>query len=175
RLLAPFERGRAGRGVLLRLPVHRRARRRPLQPRPRVLETADRLRPRLKEPRAGIRLDWRRMRARAAAGFALWTFAAAVVGETARHVGLRADLVLDGRGGRTTRPGAITVREGHIVSIEPDAKGSPADYDLTGLTILPGLIDLHSHLAWTFNSKGRLHAPDDGENPAATALAQAAN
>jgi imidazolonepropionase-like amidohydrolase len=114
------------------------------------------------------------MRGRIAASLFLSALAAALGGSPPTVV-LRADAVLDGRGGRSTRPVVITVREGRIVSIEPAAKGSPADYDLTGSTVLPGLIDVHSHLAWTFNSKGRFHTPDDGESPTATALAQAAN
>lgn len=89
---------------------------------------------------------------------------------------IRADHVLDGRGGRIDRPVVITVRDGRIVSIEPERRGSPrASIDLTGRTVMPGLIDTHVHLAWTLTAGGRLHTEDDGEPAARTALAQAAN
>ena len=102
--------------------------------------------------------------------------AAAAVGASPATVTIRADRVLDGRGGRIERPVVVTVEGGKIVSIEPEAK-APAhvDFDLTGRTVLPGLIDLHAHLAWTFNAKGRLHTDEDGESAGETALAQAAN
>ncbi|HEU5219630.1 MAG TPA: amidohydrolase family protein, partial [Gemmatimonadales bacterium] len=49
------------------------------------------------------------------------------------------------------------------------------DYDLRGLTLLPGLIDVHDHMAWHFNAAGRLHTGNDGETPAQGAFATAAN
>lgn len=101
--------------------------------------------------------------------------AAGLPAQTA-SVTIRATRVLDGRGGLVEKPVRITIRDGRIASIEPERGRAPrADYDLAGLTVLPGLIDLHSHLAWTFNSAGRLHTPDDGEPPARTTLAQEAN
>src|SRR5678816_100181 len=50
-----------------------------------------------------------------------------------------------------------------------------ATYDLGGLTLLPGLIDVHDHMAWHFTSAGRLHTGNDGETPMQGALAVAAN
>jgi len=89
---------------------------------------------------------------------------------------IRADHVLDGRGGRVDRRIVITIRDGVIASIAPEGS-APArvDYDLSGRTVLPGLIDLHDHLAWTLNAKGRLHVEADGEGAEQVALAQAAN
>jgi imidazolonepropionase-like amidohydrolase len=43
------------------------------------------------------------------------------------------------------------------------------------MTLLPGLIEAHDHLAWHFNAQGRLHTGNDGETPAQSALAGAAN
>ena len=107
--------------------------------------------------------------------FFFLTSAALALGQTS-PLTIRADHLLDGRGGRVDRPVVITVRDGRIVSIEPERRGGPrASIDLTGRTVMPGLIDTHVHLAWTLNSKGRLHTDDDGETPARTALAQAAN
>lgn len=101
--------------------------------------------------------------------------AAASVPAQPAAITIRADHLLDGRGGRVDRPILITVRDGRIVSVEPDRAGATVSYDLSGRTVLPGLIDLHVHLAWTFNAEGRLHTENDGEGEAATALAQAAN
>jgi imidazolonepropionase-like amidohydrolase len=47
--------------------------------------------------------------------------------------------------------------------------------DLGDRTVLPGLIDAHAHPAWYFNRKNRLHTPDDGDTPAQSMLAAAAN
>jgi imidazolonepropionase-like amidohydrolase len=93
-------------------------------------------------------------------------------------ISIRADHVLDGKGGRTDRSLVITIRGGRIASIEPETSSSPAPpgaLDLRGTTVMPGLIDTHVHLAWTLNSKDRLHTEKDGEPPAQTTLAQAAN
>ncbi|WP_021597152.1 metal-dependent hydrolase family protein [Actinomadura welshii] len=51
--------------------------------------------------------------------------------------------VLDG-------PVAVTVEDGMIVSVEtgPGAAARPADVDLGDCTLLPGLIDTHTHLVW---------------------------
>ncbi|HLM23531.1 MAG TPA: amidohydrolase family protein [Pyrinomonadaceae bacterium] len=60
--------------------------------------------------------------------------------------------VLDGKGGvlRNTR---IVVEESKIVRIDPNA--GPVTYDLRGLTVLPGWIDAHVHITWTFGSDGK--------------------
>ncbi|MBK5256165.1 MAG: amidohydrolase family protein [Vicinamibacteria bacterium] len=68
----------------------------------------------------------------------------------------------------------ITVVGSKITKIEPDAKG-PATYDLGPATILPGLIDAHAHLAWYFNSKGRLHTGNDSDTETEGMLAAAGN
>ncbi|HYK42064.1 MAG TPA: amidohydrolase family protein [Thermoanaerobaculia bacterium] len=88
---------------------------------------------------------------------------------------IRATRVLDGRGAALDGPVVITVRGGRIVSVEREKTRGPVDHDLTGRTVLPGLIDTHVHLAWTLNAEGRLHTDKDGEPPARTSFAQAAN
>jgi imidazolonepropionase-like amidohydrolase len=50
-----------------------------------------------------------------------------------------------------------------------------ARYDLGEATLLPGLIDVHSHLIWYFNAKGRFHTGDDGDTPVQSMLAAAGN
>jgi imidazolonepropionase-like amidohydrolase len=90
---------------------------------------------------------------------------------------IRAARVLDGTG-RTIPNGVVVVRGTHIVSVGPNA-AVPAGarvYDLPTLTLLPGLIDAHDHLAWHFNPQGRYHGGrDDGETEFEGALAIAGN
>jgi imidazolonepropionase-like amidohydrolase len=68
-----------------------------------------------------------------------------------------------------------------IVEVESGGAGRSAPppearvYDLSRLTVLPGLIDVHAHPAWYFNPAGRLHTSDDGDSPAHAVLAEAGN
>jgi imidazolonepropionase-like amidohydrolase len=48
-------------------------------------------------------------------------------------------------------------------------------HDLRGLTLLPGLIDAHSHLTWYFNRQGRYHTRQDGDTPIQSMLSTAGN
>ena len=86
---------------------------------------------------------------------------------TARHV-------FDGEKLRT---GATVVVSGRrITSVGALPSGfSGVRYDLGDATLMPGLIDVHSHVAWHFNAAGRFHTPDDGETPAQGTLALAGN
>src|SRR5262249_34690087 len=54
-----------------------------------------------------------------------------------------------------------------------DPKAAPIDYDLRGLTVLPGLIDAHAHITWSFGPDGK-NAGDELTTPAA-AYAAAGN
>jgi imidazolonepropionase-like amidohydrolase len=83
---------------------------------------------------------------------------------------IRAGLLLDGRGGQQ-RDVTIVVEGTRIARIEPAA--GPARYDLRGLTVLPGFIDTHVHIAWHFGPDGRFVARDDA--PAQAALYAAEN
>lgn len=115
------------------------------------------------------------MKVLAGAGLALLLGVGAAAAQDAA-IAIRADHVLDGKGGRTDRPVIITIRDGKVASIAPESGGSPAAaIDLRGRTVMPGLVDTHVHLAWTLNAKDRLHTDKDGEPPAQTTLAQAAN
>jgi imidazolonepropionase-like amidohydrolase len=87
---------------------------------------------------------------------------------------IRAGRLLDGAG-RVLENAAVVIDRGRISAVEtPSRRGVPT-YDLTRLTVLPGLIDVHAHLAWHFNPSGRLRTESDGETPAQGALAAAAN
>ena len=95
-------------------------------------------------------------------------------------VWLRAGVVLDGRG--AALPDArVRVEDARIVAVDSGRAATAAPpagariIDLRGLTLLPGLIDLHAHPVWYFNHAGRLHTETDGETQAQGALAGAAN
>lgn len=80
--------------------------------------------------------------------------------ENAREapITLRAGSMLDGRGG-AQRNVNIVIRNGKIDSLG----GTPAAgtvYDLRGLTLLPGLIDTHVHIAWHLGPDGRYQPTD---------------
>lgn len=68
---------------------------------------------------------------------------------------------LDGRGG-ILHDVDIVVANDRIVAIEPH-RSEPPTYELARFTVLPGLIDVHEHIGWHFNAKGRIHTDDDGE------------
>jgi len=65
---------------------------------------------------------------------------------------LAASAVLDGRG-HVLRDTRIVIEGAKIVAIDP--KASPVTYDLRGLTVLPGWIDAHVHITWSFGKDGK--------------------
>src|SRR5262249_478650 len=69
-----------------------------------------------------------------------------------KHIVIAASSLLDGQGHilHNTR---IVVEGSKIVAIDP--KAQPVDYDLTGLTVLPGWIDCHVHITWSFGPDGK--------------------
>jgi len=76
----------------------------------------------------------------------------ALAGPQDKRIVIAASTLLDGKGGvlRDTR---IVVKDSKIVAI--DAKAGPVDYDLRGLTVLPGWIDAHAHITWNFGKDGK--------------------
>jgi imidazolonepropionase-like amidohydrolase len=70
---------------------------------------------------------------------------------------IAASTVLDGRG-RVLRDTRIVIQGSRIVGLDP--KAAPFDYDLRGLTVLPGWIDAHTHITWSFGADGKNAGPD---------------
>jgi len=69
----------------------------------------------------------------------------------AADVIITAERLLDVRSGRMIARPEILVRDGKVVSVRPDAgapqaAGAATRIDLPGMTLLPGLIDMHVHL-----------------------------
>ena len=69
-----------------------------------------------------------------------------------KRIVIRADTILDGKG-NTLKNTRIVVEGDKIVAIDP--KAGPIDYDLRGLTVLPGWIDAHAHITWSFGKDGK--------------------
>src|SRR5919202_6024768 len=65
---------------------------------------------------------------------------------------IAAGALLDGRG-HVIRNTRVVVEGSKIVAIDP--KAGPVDYDLRGLTVMPGWIDAHVHLTWSFGKDGK--------------------
>jgi imidazolonepropionase-like amidohydrolase len=92
---------------------------------------------------------------------------------TAGPITIKADRILDGKG-NVIRNGSVVVDGAKITKVNKTAAGA-ATYDLKGLTLLPGLIDAHSHLTWYFNRQGRYHTRADGDTPVQSMLSTAGN
>src|SRR5215831_9544350 len=65
---------------------------------------------------------------------------------------IAASTVLDGKG-HVLHKTRIVIEGSKIVAIDP--KAGPVDYDLRGLTVLPGWIDAHAHVTWSFGRDGK--------------------
>ncbi|MFL6335955.1 MAG: amidohydrolase family protein [Pyrinomonadaceae bacterium] len=87
--------------------------------------------------------------------FYVWAAAQSVGAQTPApkaRVVIAADVLLDGRG-RVIRNTRVVVEGSKIVAIDP--KAGPVDYDLRGLTVMPGWIDAHVHITWSFGKDGK--------------------
>jgi hypothetical protein len=78
-------------------------------------------------------------------------------------------VALDGKG-QVLRNTRIVIEGGKIVALDP--KAAPMTYDLRGLTVMPGWIDMHSHLDSSFGKDGKFGSAMSHEE---TALQTAAN
>src|SRR2546421_9433226 len=87
-----------------------------------------------------------------------------------KRIVIAANPVLDGKG-HVLRNTRIVVEGSKIVAI--DTTAGPVDYDLRGLTVLPGWIDAHVHITWSFGKDGKNAGP--GETTQDAAYRAAAN
>jgi imidazolonepropionase-like amidohydrolase len=92
---------------------------------------------------------------------------------TAAPIVIRAARILDGTGG-VIEGGAVVIEGDKIARVEHTAPAN-VTHDLRGLTLLPGLIDAHSHLTWYFNRQGRYHTRADGDTPIQEMLSTVGN
>jgi imidazolonepropionase-like amidohydrolase len=76
-----------------------------------------------------------------------------------RPIVLKAATIIDGKG-QVLRNTIIVVEAGKIARIGGDAPPGAVTYDLTMLTVTPGLIDTHAHIFWHFDN-GRLAGKDE--------------
>ncbi|PYQ95848.1 MAG: amidohydrolase [Acidobacteria bacterium] len=83
-------------------------------------------------------------------------FSAAAVSAQEPTTRIRAAMVIDGTG-KVLRNATIVVQGSKITSIDTGVSGS-ASYNLGQLTVLPGMIDVHAHVAWHFDKDGRYAA-----------------
>jgi imidazolonepropionase-like amidohydrolase len=88
-----------------------------------------------------------------------------------RKIVIAADTVLDGKG-KVLHNTRIVVQGSKIVAIDP--KAGPVDYDLRGLTVMPGWIDAHAHVTWSFGPDGKNGGPGRTTPEAAYASAESA-
>src|SRR5947208_11793866 len=72
--------------------------------------------------------------------------------QISKRIVIAAGTVLDGKG-HVLHNTRIVVEGSRIVAIDP--KAGPVDYDLRGLTVLPGWIDAHTHVTWSFTPDGK--------------------
>ncbi|HEY5074546.1 MAG TPA: amidohydrolase family protein, partial [Pyrinomonadaceae bacterium] len=70
----------------------------------------------------------------------------------AKRIVIAVSTVLDGKG-HVLHNTRIVIEGSKIVALDP--KAGPVDYDLRGLTVLPGWIDAHVHITWSFGKDGK--------------------
>ena len=73
-----------------------------------------------------------------------------------KRIVIAASAVLDGKG-HVLHDTRIVIEGSKIVALDP--KAAPVDYDLRGLTVLPGWIDAHVHITWSFAKDGKNAGP----------------
>jgi imidazolonepropionase-like amidohydrolase len=69
-----------------------------------------------------------------------------------KRIVIGAGTMLDGKG-HVLHNTRIVVEGSKIVALDPRA--APIDYDLGRLTVLPGWIDAHVHICWSFDKNGK--------------------
>ncbi|HEX4961561.1 MAG TPA: amidohydrolase family protein [Thermoanaerobaculia bacterium] len=92
---------------------------------------------------------------------------------SAAPITLHVGKLLDGRGG-SREDVTVTIEGSRIVKVEPGGAGK-ATWELAGLTLMPGGVDTHVHIAWHFDRNGKTHDDGKPEPPAQTVLFAAEN
>lgn len=89
---------------------------------------------------------------------------------------IHAGTMLDGRGGRLSNVWVV-VRGRRIerVSTTPVTLAGATRIELGAATLLPGLIDAHTHPGWYVDKQGKRNSPRSGDTPAEAALARTGN
>jgi imidazolonepropionase-like amidohydrolase len=87
-----------------------------------------------------------------------------------KRVVIAAGTLFDGKG-HVLHNTRIVIEDAKIIAIDP--KAAPVDYDLSGLTVMPGWIDAHVHINWSFGTDGKNGGP--AGTPAEAAYRTAAN
>ncbi|MGE5243705.1 MAG: amidohydrolase family protein [Betaproteobacteria bacterium] len=82
---------------------------------------------------------------------------------------LRAATLLDGRG-QTLHDTIVVVEGSRIARVGGAVPAGAVVYDLAGLTVMPGLIDTHTHIAYHFGPDGRYAGTGRNEPPDQAAL-----
>ncbi len=72
--------------------------------------------------------------------------------DQSKRIVIAASRVFDGKG-RVLRNTRIVIEGSKIVAL--DSKAEPVDYDLRGLTVMPGWIDAHVHITSSFGTDGK--------------------
>ncbi len=85
-----------------------------------------------------------------------------------KRIVIAASTVLDGKG-EVLHNTRLVIENSRIVAIDP--KADPVDYDLRGLTVLPGWIDAHVHIASSFGKDGKQGGPVGTDREAAYQVA----
>src|SRR5436309_5466564 len=97
----------------------------------------------------------------------IWVQAEGIRAQTTqqyKRIVIAASTVLDGKG-RVLHDTRIVIEGSNIVAIDP--KAGPVDYDLRGLTLMPGWIDAHVHITWSFGKDGKNAGPGETTQDAA--------
>jgi hypothetical protein len=89
-----------------------------------------------------------------------FTLAAAALLAQDRPIVLKTATLYDGKG-KTLHNTIVVVEGAKIVRIGGAAPANAIGYDLTALTVTPGWIDTHSHLAYHFDNNDRYGAGDE--------------
>jgi imidazolonepropionase-like amidohydrolase len=115
------------------------------------------------------------MKVRLALAWVLSVVPAAGLAQQPEAIAISARRLIDGAGNMVENA-TVVVQGNRITSVG----ALPASFrgrriDLGDATIMPGLIDVHSHVVWYFNAQGRYHTSSDGETPVQSAIAAAGN